>query len=434
MLGSCINLYIKTSIMNQPSSSTLVNNTDNNIYPIEILRQLSEQQLTGCLQLSANSVIYYLYLYRGAIAYATNSIKPFERLERHLRRLSHKIPNLKGDFRNSVSLVFDVETGNYVDNPTDYKAISWMSTAGHITKEQAGILIRDLAEEVLDSYLILSKNYHYQYLKTAQIKEPLAELNVNSLIQECQQRLKSWHSFLPQISSPYQRPYFFTKSDASAEQKKIAKILKGFSFRQLSAILNQDELVIVKKFQALIINKNIVLRTPQSPFDLFPAYSAKTAKILELVIPQTTNTEVNTETKPNNLNFENIPPQNEIKKQWKIVCIDDSPSILKEIGRFLEGDEFSVFPITEPLKALMKIIRIKPDLILLDVGMPNIDGYKLCSLVRKYSAFQSTPIVMVTGNKGIIDRAKARLVGATDYMTKPFTQSDLLNIVFKYLS
>ena len=100
----------------------------------------------------------------------------------------------------------------------------------------------------------------------------------------------------------------------------------------------------------------------------------------------------------------------------------------------MSRDEFSVFPITEPLKALMKIIRIKPDLILMDVGMPNIDGYKLCSLIRKYSAFQNTPIVMVTGNKGLIDRAKARIAGATDYMTKPFTQTDLLSIVFKYLS
>ncbi|WP_019508939.1 response regulator [Pleurocapsa sp. PCC 7319] len=420
--------------MNQSSSSSLVTNTDNNIYPIEVLTQLSEQQLSGCLELTANSVVYYFYLYRGVIAYATNSIKPFERLERHLRRLSHQIPNLKGDFRNSVSLVFDVEAENYVDNPTDYKAISWMATAGHITKEQANILIISLAEEILDSYLILSKNYQYQYLKNAQIKEPLAKLDIINLIQKCQTRLKLWHSFLPQISSAYQRPYFFTKPDASAEQKKIAKILKGFSFRQLAAILNQNELVIVQKFYALIINKTIVIRAPQSPFDLLPTYSAETAKILESTVSQATNTEVKAETKSSELNFDDLPGQKETKKQWKIVCIDDSPSILKEIGRFLEGDEFSVFPITEPLKALMKIIRIKPDLILLDVGMPNIDGYKLCSLVRKYSAFQSTPIVMVTGNKGIIDRAKARLVGATDYMTKPFTQSDLLNIVFKYLS
>ena len=135
-----------------------------------------------------------------------------------------------------------------------------------------------------------------------------------------------------------------------------------------------------------------------------------------------------------NSDLSDLTSQSDRTKQWKIVCIDDSPTILNEISRFLERDDFAVIPITEPLKALMKIMRIKPDLILLDVGMPNIDGYKLCSLIRKYSAFKNTPIVMVTGNKGLIDRAKARMAGATDYMTKPFTQSDLLDMVFNYLS
>ncbi len=420
--------------MNQLSSSTLVTNTNNNLYPIDLLTQLSEQEISGCLKLLSNSVIYYIYLYRGTIAYATNSIKPFERLERHLRRLSHKNPSLKSDFRNSTSLVFDVEIENFAENPTDYQAISWMTKAEHLTKQQANILINNISEEVLESYLILSVNYQYQYLKNAQIKEPLAEFNLATLIKKCQKKLNNWHLFLPQISSSYQRPYFFSKPDASREQKKIAKILKGFSFRQLAAILNQDELIIVKKFYPLIVNKSIVIRAPQAPFDLLPIHSSDTAKILESRHSLVANTEVTTESESNNLNLDDIPTEKNQSKQWKIVCIDDSPTILQEIGRFLEGDEFSVFPITEPLKALMKIIRIKPDLILLDVGMPNIDGYKLCSLIRKYSAFQSTPIVMVTGNKGIIDRAKARLVGATDYMTKPFTQSDLLNIVFKYLS
>jgi two-component system, chemotaxis family, response regulator PixG len=81
----------------------------------------------------------------------------------------------------------------------------------------------------------------------------------------------------------------------------------------------------------------------------------------------------------------------------------------------------------------MKIIRINPDIILLDVGMPTIDGYKLCSMLRKHPAFKKTPIVMVTGNTGIIDRAKAKMAGSTDYMTKPFTQAGLIEMVSRHL-
>jgi two-component system, chemotaxis family, response regulator PixG len=113
--------------------------------------------------------------------------------------------------------------------------------------------------------------------------------------------------------------------------------------------------------------------------------------------------------------------------------VDDSPTILREINRFLDGDSFKVFPIVDSGTALMKIIRINPDIILLDVGMPTIDGYKLCSMLRKHPAFKKTPIVMVTGNTGIIDRAKAKMAGSTDYMTKPFTQAGLIDMVSKHL-
>ncbi len=416
--------------MNQPFFQNLNSNSQNtDIYPINLLTKLSTKQVSGCLQLSYNSLEYFIYFHRGNIAYATNSIQPFERLERHLRRMSHEITTLKSDVRNSIKLQFNLEEQQFPQNILDYQAISWLLSKQHLTKEQAAILVTKLVREIFETFLLLPANCKYIFIQTTKITEPISVLELSSLVEKCQKSLKIWHSFLPQVTSSYQRPYFFSKTNVNKEQEKIAKILRGFNFRQLAAILNQDELVIVKKFYPLITNKTLVIREPQSPFDLFPKLSQATIPI----ISKTSTSHSSTESQED-LNLDNISKKNIKQKQWKIVCIDDSPTILNEITRFLSGDEFSVFPISESLKALMKIIRIKPDLILLDVGMPNIDGYKLCSLVRKYSAFQETPIVMVTGNKGLIDRAKARMAGATDYMTKPFTQSDLLDIVFRYLS
>lgn len=128
-----------------------------------------------------------------------------------------------------------------------------------------------------------------------------------------------------------------------------------------------------------------------------------------------------------------ITPPPEIRKRHTVACIDDSPTVLSAINSFLDQEYFSIVMINDPLKALMQIIRCKPDLILLDVGMPNLDGYELCSLLRKHSNFKNTPIVMVTGNTGFIDRAKAKLVGASGYLTKPFTQTELVKMVFKYV-
>jgi twitching motility two-component system response regulator PilG len=108
--------------------------------------------------------------------------------------------------------------------------------------------------------------------------------------------------------------------------------------------------------------------------------------------------------------------------------------MLQAIKQFLKNQNVEIYTITDPLKALREIVRLEPKLILLDVGMPNLDGYRLCRLIRNHSLFKEIPIIMVTGNTGMIDRAKAKVAGATDYLTKPFSQTELENMVAKYLS
>ncbi|MGB7415977.1 MAG: response regulator, partial [Thermosynechococcaceae cyanobacterium] len=165
-----------------------------------------------------------------------------------------------------------------------------------------------------------------------------------------------------------------------------------------------------------------VLSDPASPFNQLPKLDGKVASAQSANQPKPS---------PQINNLDKISVS---QKQHTIACIDDSPSILNTISRYLQGHDVSVIMIDDPVKALVQIIRAKPDLILLDVGMPWVDGYELCRLIRKNSRFKQTPVVMVTGNTGLIDRAKAKVSGATDYMTKPFTQPDLLNMVFRHLT
>jgi twitching motility two-component system response regulator PilG len=181
----------------------------------------------------------------------------------------------------------------------------------------------------------------------------------------------------------------------------------------------------------LINNRIIGLRPPQTPFDrLHNLYASESDSDRFTEQGQTITATLNAVAAPSDTN----PTTGDLNQAtYKIACVDDSPTILREINRFLDGDSFKVFPIVDSGTALMKIIRINPDIILLDVGMPTIDGYKLCSMLRKHPAFKKTPIVMVTGNTGIIDRAKAKMAGSTDYMTKPFSQSGLIEMVSRHL-
>lgn len=120
-------------------------------------------------------------------------------------------------------------------------------------------------------------------------------------------------------------------------------------------------------------------------------------------------------------------------KIYKVACIDDSSTILRSVDLFLDPQYFQTILIPDPVRALALILRHKPDLILLDIMMPNLDGYKLCSMLRKHQLFKNIPIVMVTSRKGFIDKTKAKFCGASGYLIKPFNQTDLMTKIFQYL-
>ncbi|NEP44286.1 MAG: response regulator, partial [Okeania sp. SIO2H7] len=126
------------------------------------------------------------------------------------------------------------------------------------------------------------------------------------------------------------------------------------------------------------------------------------------------------------------PLQRETKIQ-KVVCIDDDVIIREKVELILNQNGYKATSLSDPLKALGEVFLMKPDLILCDIAMPELDGYEICAMLRNSTAFRQTPIIMLTGIEGFIDRVKARIVGATHYLTKPFGESELLMLVEQYI-
>jgi two-component system, chemotaxis family, response regulator PixG len=117
-----------------------------------------------------------------------------------------------------------------------------------------------------------------------------------------------------------------------------------------------------------------------------------------------------------------------------IACIDDNPSLGEAIARILHPAGYEVLSILNPLQGISTLLERKPSLIFLDLVMPNTNGYELCTFLRKTSAFQNTPIVILTGNDGVIDRVRAKLAGSSDFMAKPPEPTKVLQVVQKYLN
>lgn len=128
------------------------------------------------------------------------------------------------------------------------------------------------------------------------------------------------------------------------------------------------------------------------------------------------------------LNSQPVP-----QKNYTIFCINDNSTTLNAIKGFLDEKIYSVVGVTDSLRALMEIVSVRPDVILLDVTMPNLDGFELCALLRKNNHFKHTPIIMMTEKSNLLDRAKAKLVKASGCLSKPFGQGDLLKMIFQHI-
>ncbi len=117
----------------------------------------------------------------------------------------------------------------------------------------------------------------------------------------------------------------------------------------------------------------------------------------------------------------------------KIVYIDDSSADSRSMSEIVEGLGYQYTNIPDPLLALPMLIELKPKLIFLDLVMPIANGYEVCSQIRRISAFQDIPVIIVTSNDGIADRVRAKLVGASGFLGKPIQHIKVSKVLKKHL-
>ena len=113
----------------------------------------------------------------------------------------------------------------------------------------------------------------------------------------------------------------------------------------------------------------------------------------------------------------------------KILVIDDSKTIRRTAETLLTKEGCQVFTAIDGFDALSKIADHQPDLIFVDIMMPRLDGYETCSLIKHNKTFRETPVIMLSSKDGLFDRARGRIVGSEQYLTKPFTKDELLGAI-----
>lgn len=110
----------------------------------------------------------------------------------------------------------------------------------------------------------------------------------------------------------------------------------------------------------------------------------------------------------------------------KVMVIDDSKTIRRTAETLLKKQGCDVVTAIDGYEALSKIAEYRPDIVFIDIMMPRLDGYQTCALIKHNQSFKRTPVVMLSSKDSIFDKARGRIVGSEDYLTKPFTREDLL--------
>ena len=118
----------------------------------------------------------------------------------------------------------------------------------------------------------------------------------------------------------------------------------------------------------------------------------------------------------------------------KILVVDDSKTIRRTAETLLSKEGCQVFTAIDGFDALSKIADHQPDLIFVDIMMPRLDGYETCSLIKHNKTFRETPVIMLSSKDGLFDRARGRIVGSEQYLTKPFTKDELLGAISNQIS
>ena len=388
--------------------------------PVELLTDLSSSNASGRLQISNGQVCWHIYIEQGQIKCAANSVQQLMiTLDHHLRSLGFQNAAATAKSIPTSTVETNHEKMNWLEGGRIIPSINWLVLREHLNRSQAQQIFVSLSEEAIETFCWVTTG-EYKWIKNHKLPQHVLaarvtfqNINLSLLIQKIQERIRRWQNFSSSILSPYQCPYLTNPQKLTESSPpillKIAKFLKGLSFRQLALILNQDELKIAQLLYPHVQSGEITIRQPPQPFDRLPHIP-----IVQSISSSTSFTTTNT--------------------KLKVACIDDSPTILDEMQRFLSNQAFEITKIDDPLKAAPILLRLKPDLILMDISMPNINGYKLCSFFRGSASLKSVPIIMVSGRTGFIDKTRAKMVGATDYLTKPFSQQELLSVVNKYLS
>jgi two-component system, chemotaxis family, response regulator PixG len=360
-------------------------------------------QYSGKLDIKTVKGQRWTFYYRlGRMVWATGGTHPFRRWRRHMSQYCPEVDIDKIQLRPEDAKV----------DSWDYRLLEVLHEKQRIKREQINSIVESTITELLFD-LAQQANFSEMSCDRNQdtiLETPMSFTSADMSLKFMQDSWKTWSeaglaNFYPDHAPVLRRPEQLQQLVSPAVYKNFLVLMNGkYTLRDLSFKMKQTVLPVTRSLFPYIL-KGIVelVEVPDSPL-----------KIAEPKITSTANKATNS----------NAP---------LIACVDDSPQVCLMLEQILVPNGFRFVKIQDPLQALPILIEHKPDLVFLDLVMPVASGYEICAQLRRVSIFAQTPIIILTGSDGLLDRVRAKVVGSTDFMSKPVAADKVLAVVRKYV-
>lgn len=367
---------------------------------------LKQEQFSGKLIIKTSlgqEWIFYIFL--GRILYATGGVNPVRRWRRNLTSYFPQVDihqlKLSANISNSSS-------GGFA-NCWEYQLLNSGVEQRHISREQAAKTISSIVAEVLFD-VTQAMEVTFQVIPEHLTSTQLVLLDPTQVIAETQQIWQNWQKAKIADRSPnraaiIKQPEQLQKQVSAGVYQNLIKLLDGQrTLRDLAVVMKRD-----------------VSEVTCSLLPYFQSGLVELVDIPDLPAPIAPTTPV-------------TPVSNTAAKGPLIACVDDSPLVCQSMEKILTTAGYQFLGVQDSLRAIATLLTRKPELIFLDLVMPNTNGYEICAQLRKVSAFRNTPIIILTGNDGIIDRVRAKIVGASDFLSKPVNAETVLEVASQHLN
>ncbi|MCL1472275.1 response regulator [Argonema antarcticum] len=423
--------------------------TTNNLATDKLSDQIqsySQRQFTGRLDIQG-ATTWSLYFCLGRLVWATGGVHLHRRWNRLLTQYCPQIPP------NGVRLR-EKELSRY----WEYQVLTVLVRRQKIAGEQAVAAIKSAVAEVLFDILQHEEKQPLTFTIDREdvLDASLTLMNPAQALQESQQVWETWckaglGNLSPNFAPVLKQSEELQKLASPRVYQTLVKVIDGeHSLRDLSIFIKQDLLLLVRSLLPYIRKKIIglveITDLPKQAVTPIIAPTAPTAPTAPIATTATTPQQSSREeavippTAPpqppvSSARPLSSPPQPPVSSRRPLVAyVDDSVLDSQIMEDILNKANYGFLSIKDSMQALPLLLQNKPDAIFLDLVMPVANGYEICAQIRRISSFKNTPVIIITGNDGIVDRVRAKMVGATDFLAKPVVSQKVLAALYKHLN